>query len=168
VVEDKVIVKNTFGGTFRKVFWKCIKLVLVSPLLAIFLYVLIAHTNSVELVIGLAGTVIFGGYLLFYIIKMLNGKTIAIISNEGIAVESLDLTVIKWENIRSVKKGETLLGTLLAFTGNLLDMLDFFGIIIITYVNSETGEEATVSFNTPSGNFTHSQTIKIIKKFHDK
>ena len=45
---------------------------------------------------------------------------------------------------------------------------DFLTMITIKYVDSETGEEATVSFNTRTANFTHSQILEIIKKFQNK
>jgi hypothetical protein len=167
-VEDKVIVKNTLGGTFKKVFWKCIKLIIASFFLVVFFPMLISPADDYEFVIVLTGTILSGGYLLFHIIRMLIGKTIAIISDEGIAVWKLDLTVIKWENISTIEKELTWIGFFYDFNWFFTDKFDSLTMITIKYKDSETGEEATVSFNTRTANFTHSQILKIIKKFQNQ
>jgi len=167
-MEDRVIVKNTFGGTFRKVLGKCFKLILAAFPFVMFLLLLISTADSIELIVALIGIAVFGGYLLFYIIKMLAGKTIAIISNEGLAICELDLAVVKWENIRTINKELTWIGALWDLTAFFAEMYDSLTIITITYIKSEAGEEATVSFHARTSNFTHSQILKEIKKYQDK
>ena len=170
-MKDKVIVKNTLGGTFKKVFWKCIKLILASFFFVVFLTVLLSPVDSFVFVLSFIATMVLGGYLLFYVIKVLIGKTIAILSDEGIEV--LDLAVIKWENISNIDIEPTRIGFLFGFIMLLTDSwgpgeYDFLTMITIKYIDSETGEEATVSFNTRTANFTHSQILEIIKKFQNK
>jgi len=111
--------------------------------------------------IGLFLAIYFGGYLCYWGIGFAQGRAIAIISNEGIALRQLNFKVIPWESIDSF--GET---TRFQLTGQGSSTRQGLQIVGIRYASTETAHERTATINHHFTNYSLDEILEILWNFN--
>ena len=155
---NKVVIKNSLRGGFRKTLWR-IFIVLGIAALVVIGILMILNPNGfgdvfwgVVLIIG-GG---FGGY--FIVESMINGTVIATISDKGIDVT--DKAFIPWEHVKSFKKEiDGIVTQAISGPGSSID--------IVYYENGDVEKLRSVSFDSEYSPYTNEGIVKILEEFYE-
>jgi len=149
--KDKIIVKNSLrsDSTGEVSVGKVIGLFALS--FGLVLSVVLVIMGNWAMIVGVLVCGVFFGYFMVCIIR---GRVIAVISDEGLALATISFKVISWENIRGYMRRRGRRGR----SSNSVD---------VRFIDT-IGNTQEVSFDVSFANYTVEEVIAIMDKFSDR